>query len=160
MQAKIHLISYVTQIATATGCATIVHLKTLNDAIRIDLNRLRILPADIQNRRRFRVHDVRAEAVAKNLGANMFLGKWQRRPTVAGADHIRLFQFRIKHLLQRCAKIVFEFFETVTAAAAAIECIHEHGLVHVAGDPIFDIDDGTVVNIQHRLKTDFAVLDH
>ena len=92
MQAEIHLIRYIAEVSAASCCATIVHLKTFDDAIRIDLNRFRILSANIQNGRRFRVHYVRPKPMAKNFGADMFLRKRQGRPAIAGTNNVGLFQ--------------------------------------------------------------------
>jgi hypothetical protein len=39
-----------------------------------------------------RIHQVRAEAVAEDLRADMLLGERQRHPAIAGADQVGFFQ--------------------------------------------------------------------
>ena len=64
VQAHIHFIGDIAQIAPASGGAAVVHLEVLHDARRIDLNALCILAANIENGAGLRIHHMGAEPVA------------------------------------------------------------------------------------------------
>jgi hypothetical protein len=89
VQAHVHLVGDVAEVAPAAGGAAIVHLETLDDAVGIHLNRLGVLATDVQHGAGFGKHGMGPEAVTEDLGANLLLGAGQgaRR---SRADHVGL----------------------------------------------------------------------
>jgi len=85
MHAEIHLVGDIAQVAATAGGTAIVHLERRDDAVLVDLDRLRILSADVEHRSCRGEHGVGAQAVAQDLGADLFLGEGQRAPAVARA---------------------------------------------------------------------------
>ena len=78
VQAEVHLVGDVAEVAAAAGGAAVVHLERGDDAALVDLDRLGVLAADVEHGARVREHGVRAEAVAEDLRADLSLGKGKR----------------------------------------------------------------------------------
>ena len=89
VQAEVHLVGDVAEVAAAAGGAAVVHLEPRDDA----LARRPGSPWCPGRRCRApcacREHRVRAEAVAEDLGADLLLRERQARAAVAGADAAR-----------------------------------------------------------------------
>jgi hypothetical protein len=96
VQAHVHLVGDVAQVAPAAGGAAVVHLEALDDAGRVDLDRLGVLAADVEHGGGARVHHVRAQAVAQDLAADVLLAEGQPRAAVAGADDIGLLHLGVE----------------------------------------------------------------
>src|SRR5204863_9023391 len=86
VQTEAHLVGDVAGVAAAAGGAAVVHLETPHQSFGVELDRLRVLPADVEHRARAGKHRVRAEAVAENLAADLLLRERQALASVAGAD--------------------------------------------------------------------------
>ena len=89
VQAHVHLVGDVPEVAPAAGGAPVVHLEARDDPGRVDLDRLGVLPADVEDGPRRREEHVGAEAVAEDLGADLLLRERQARAPVARADRGR-----------------------------------------------------------------------
>ena len=90
MQSEVHLVGDVPEVTAAAGGTAVVHMEARDDAVGIDLDRLRVLAADVEHGARGREHRVRAEAVAKNLAADLLLRERQALSPVPCADGSRL----------------------------------------------------------------------
>jgi hypothetical protein len=92
VQAKLHLVGDVAQVTATAGGAAIVHLEVLDDPVAVHLDRLGVLPADVEHGAGALVHQVGTQAVAEDLGADVLLGERQAHPAITGADHVDLLQ--------------------------------------------------------------------
>ena len=86
VQPEVELVGDVPEIAAAPGGAAIVHLERRDDAVLVDLDRLRVLPADVEDGARAREDAMGAASVAEDLAANRLLRERERLPSVARAD--------------------------------------------------------------------------
>ena len=154
MQAHIHLIGDVAEIAPAAGGAAVVHLEVLDDALGVDLDRLGILAADVEYRARVGVHHMGAEPVAENFGADLLLRKRQGNAAVAGADNICLFDFhaeRRAHGRMHRRFIQVELGRALDHPAKAVLKLLGQAAF---GWPVLDIDDRLVVGVEKLIKAD------
>ena len=67
MQPHVHFVGDVAEVAPTASGAAVIHLEAFHDAVGIDLDRLGVLPANIEHSRGVWVHHVRAQAVAQNF---------------------------------------------------------------------------------------------
>ena len=154
VQAHVHLVGDVAEVAAAAGGAAVVHLEALDDAILVHLDRLGVLTADVEHGSRARVHHVRTQAMAQDFRADVLLGERQASAPVAGADHVAFLEWGIEHALDRCA-------DGVRAAGGfghALECplqrAHQVGGHGVGVDAILDFDDRAVEDVEHHVVAD------
>jgi hypothetical protein len=102
VQAHVHLVGDVAQVAPAAGGAAVVHLEAGSTMpAGSTWMRLGVLAADVEHGGGARVHHVRAQAVAQDLAADVLLAEGQARAAVAGADDIGLFHVGVEDLLDR-----------------------------------------------------------
>ncbi len=158
VQAHVHLVGNVAEVAPAAGGAAVVHLEAFDDAVIVHLDRLGVLAADVEYRGRPRVHHVRAQAVAQDFGADVFLGERQARAAVAGADHVALLERGIEHALDRranggCAARGFRHALERTLQRA--HQVRGHG---VGVDAVLDFDDRAVEYVEHHVVADAHLL--
>ena len=106
VESQVHLVRDVAEVAAAPRGASIVHLKRGHDAVVVDLNRLRILPSDVEYGPRLGEHRVRAESVAENLGAYLCLRERESRPAVARSDARHLLELDPRHGLDRIDELL------------------------------------------------------
>ena len=73
MDADVHLVGDVSEVAATAGGTAIVHLERGDDAVLVDLDRLGVLTADIEDGSGFGEHGMCPQTVTENLRANALL---------------------------------------------------------------------------------------
>ena len=144
VQAHVHFVSDVAEVAPAAGGAAVVHLEVLDDAGGVHLDRLGVLAADVEHGARVGIHHVRAEAMAEDFGTDLFPRERQRDPAVAGADHGGIFQ---RDFQRRAHDLRHAVCVRVDAGERAQEAV-AHVLVRGA---VLHLDNRLVVDVQQQI---------
>jgi hypothetical protein len=160
VQSHVHLVGDVAEIAPAAGGAAVVHLEVLDDALRVHLDRLGVLAADVEDRAGLGVHHVRAEAVTEDLGADVLLRKRQRDPAVTGADDIGLLQLHLHGLAHGVLRDSFVHLQMRIALHHPMQRPPVLGRYVAFRRAVLDVDDGLVVKVEQRVEGDASGLRH
>ena len=160
VQAHVHLVGDVAEVASAARGAAVVHLEALDDAVRVDLDRLRVLAADVEHGRGARIHHVRAQAVAKDFRADVLLRERQARAAVAGADDVGLLHRRVEDALDRRLDLVPAARGVGQLDERALERRQQMPLDRVAVDAVLDLDDRAVEHVEQEVVADPRFLRH
>ena len=155
VQAHVHLVGDITEIAAAAGGTTVVHLEILDDARAVDLDRLGILAANVEHGARVRVHHMGAQPVAEDFRADILLGKGQGDPAITGADLRAFLELDVSRALpHRGLGPVGSICEFGQVLDDPVHSAQEF-LGHIAGwRPVLHIDDRFVVEIDQRVVAD------
>ena len=78
VEPEVHLVGDVAEVPAAPGRAAVVHLERGHDAVVVDLDGLRVLASDVEDRSRAGEELVGAEAVAEDLRTDRASGKGSR----------------------------------------------------------------------------------
>ena len=127
---------------------------------RVDLDRLGVLAADVEDGRRPRIHHVRAEAVAQDLGADVLLRERQPRAAVAGADDVGLLELGREHAVDRRADRGGRGGGLGQRLERAIERAAQVGTHRVAVDAVLDLDDRAVEDVEQHVVAQPRFLGH
>ena len=147
MQPHVHLVGDIAEIAATARGTAVVHLEVLDDALVVDLDALGVLPADIQDGARIRVHHVRAQPVAEDLGADVLLREGQRHPAIAGADGVGLLQLDRHGPVDAAGHLGGVVVRPDHPVQRPIELFAETA----GGWPVLDRDDRLVVDVQQHV---------
>ena len=124
----------------------------------IDLDRLGVLAADVEHRRGARIHHVRAEPVAQDLGADVLLRERQPRPAVAGADDVGLLHVGVEDALDRRLDLAPAARGVGQLDERALERREQVPLDRVAVDAVLDLDDRAVEHVEQEVVADAGFL--
>ncbi len=119
--------------------------------------RLGVLAADVEDRARALVHDVRAEPVAEDLGADVLLREREAHAAVARADHVRLLERDLERGADRWAHRVRRDGRP-RGGERVVERPQELPLHLGRRRPVLHLDDRLVVDVEHEVERQAGLL--
>jgi hypothetical protein len=160
VQAHVHLVGDVAEVAAAAGRAAVVHLEALHDARRVDLDGLGVLSADVQHRGGTRIHHVGAQAVAQDFRAHVFLRERQAGAAVPGAHHIGLLHRGVQDALDRRLDRHAPALRLRQLDEGSLQRRQQVAPDRVGIDAVFHVDDGAVEQVQQEVVAGAGFLGH
>jgi hypothetical protein len=153
VETQIELVGDVTQIATAARGTAVIHLERRHHPLLVELDRLGVLTANVQQRARAREEPVRTAAVAQDLAAHGPLGKGQGLAAVAGS-HEGLF---LDGLRARVGSRLLDECDITEAGAQDPICgAPQQFREAVRHEPRLDVEDGAIVEGENVLERRLA----